>query len=112
MITLNAEYLDGTGVLVYEKPVDVALCYDWLDIDDLLFIKCVRWGFEVDEYQEVNMYFSAITSLSDELTLDDAAFSGELQLWEQFYDYAETANFSKTDSTTFQPEEQPVFLDE
>ena len=43
MITLNAEYLDGTGVLVYEKVVDVALCFDWLDIDDLLKIKCVRW---------------------------------------------------------------------
>ena len=48
MLTLNAEFMDGTGTLTLDKPVDVALCFEWLDTSDVKLINCLNWKFEID----------------------------------------------------------------
>ena len=47
-IALTAEFMDGTGVLEADKPVDVALCFEWLDRHrDVKLIKCITWPFTI-----------------------------------------------------------------
>ena len=84
MIALTAEFMDGTGVLEEDKPVDVALCFEWLDTSDVKLIKCIIWEFDLDAGNDL-MFFIGFTSTGAS-TLDVADLSGDVRLVRLFND--------------------------
>lgn len=94
---MNAKY-DGGFSLEKNKPVEVGLCFEWLDTSDVRLIKCQNWQWALpsDGSGIAELVMTGITSTgASELT--DAALSGADTVKTQYDTLAASADFETTD---------------